>query len=128
MGEVLSWGMSLNSSKTVLLSNPNCSKCCAATSYLQSSGIEYSERRYLLQSLNRAELLELRSLLGRPVVEWTRTKEVEYKELGLNRDAGDEAHIEAILAHPILLERPILIHAGQAAIGRPTENLAALFE
>ncbi len=114
--------------KTTLLHNPNCSKSRAAKAYLEERGVEFDLRCYLDQPLSHSELDELHGLLGRAAIEWTRTKQAEYAELGLARDAGDRAHLDGMLAQPILMERPILIHAGRAAIGRPLENLVELLD
>ena len=51
-----------------------------------------------------------------------------FKELGLDKDAADEALIEAMSANPILLERPIVIHGGDAALGRPPESVMKFFD
>jgi arsenate reductase len=51
-----------------------------------------------------------------------------FKELGLDKDAADEALIEAMSANPILIERPIVIHGGEVALGRPPESVMRLFD
>ena len=55
-----------------------------------------------------------------------RRGEKMFKELGL-KDADDAALINAMAAHPILIERPIVIHDDKAAIGRPPEDVLTLF-
>jgi arsenate reductase len=120
--------MTFSTDTTILLHNPSCSKSRAAKAMLEARGVAFEERRYLEQPLDQSELEDLRRLLDRPVVEWTRTKQAEYAGQGLTREAGDEAHLEAIQREPILMERPVLIHAGQAAIGRPLENFEVLLE
>ena len=53
-----------------------------------------------------------------------RKKEAEYKDLGLyNSDLSDEGLIESMVKHPILIERPIVLANGKAALGRPPENV-----
>lgn len=120
--------MTLCTDSTILLHNPSCSKSRAAKALLEARGVAFEERRYLDEPLDLGELEALRGLLGRPVVEWTRTKQAEYASAGLAPDAGDAAHLEAMVREPILMERPVLIHAGRAAIGRPTEALEALLD
>ena len=51
-----------------------------------------------------------------------------FKELGLDKDTADEALVEAMSANPILIERPIVIHSGGAALGRPPESVLGLFD
>jgi arsenate reductase len=55
-----------------------------------------------------------------------RTKEAEFKDLGLSRDASDALLIEAMATHPVLIERPIVITETKAAIGRPPEAVMAI--
>ena len=55
-----------------------------------------------------------------------RTGEKAFKELGLTRTSPDEALIQAMADHPILIERPLAVAGGKAAIGRPPENLLDL--
>lgn len=71
----------------------------------------------------------LHALLGGPLRDMMRTNEAEYAALGLDVDgATDNQLYEAIASHPILLQRPIVVRNGRAAIGRPPENVAALFD
>jgi arsenate reductase len=58
-----------------------------------------------------------------------RDSEPEYERLGLSDDALSNAQLyEALAAHPILLQRPIVVRNGRAVIGRPPENVAKLFD
>jgi arsenate reductase len=110
----------------LFLHNPRCSKSRAAKALLEERGVRFAERRYLEEPLSRAELAELRARLGRPVAEWTRQKEEAYRAAGLGPGASDEALLDALAAHPILLERPILVRGRRAALGRPPERLLEL--
>jgi len=119
--------MPFDSQATVLLHNPRCSKSRAVKSLLDGAGIGYVERHYLEDPLDAVELAELRVLLGRPANEWVRTKEQAYAALGLDAGSGDAAHFAAIAQEPGLLERPIVVHGGNARVGRPPENVMQLF-
>ena len=110
----------------VLLHNPGCSKSRAALALLESRGIDFVERRYLEEALTREELAELCVRLGRSPSEWLRRGESAYTEAGLGEDASDDAVLDAMAAHPILVERPIAIRAGRAVVGRPPENVLDL--
>jgi arsenate reductase len=112
--------------KPTLLHNPKCTKSRAAKALLDQRKVVYEERRYLERPLSGAELAELRRRLDRPAREWVRSGEDAFKEAGLSRDAGDKQILDAMAKHPILIERPILILASTAAVGRPTENIEAL--
>lgn len=120
--------MSLTDKTPLLLHNPRCSKSRAAKGWLEEQGIEFTERLYLEDSLSRDQLLELRGLLGGPLRDSVRSGEAAYSEAGLTANSTDEEFASAIEAHPVLLERPILIHKGRAAIGRPLSNITELFE
>lgn len=72
-----------------------------------------------LDSILRGLALEPRQLM--------RSKEAEYKELGLNNDdLSRDQLIDAMISHPKLIERPILIAGDQIAIGRPPENVLSI--
>ncbi len=110
----------------LLLHNPGCSKSRAAEAWLRERGVRFGLRRYLEDPLSRSELAELRKRLARPVREWTRTGEAAFRALGLPPQPGDEALLDAIAREAILLERPILVSAERAVVGRPVESLIAL--
>lgn len=114
--------------KPTLLHNPKCTKSRAAKALLDEHEIAYEERRYLEKPLTAAELSELRRRLDRPAREWVRAAEDAFKAAGLSKDAGDKEILAAMAKHPILIERPIFILSNRAAVGRPTENIAALLE
>lgn len=109
-----------------LLHNPRCSKSRAAKALLEERGVAYRERRYLEEPLTPAELAELRRRLGAPAAEWVRRGEDEYKSAGLSRESADEDLIAALAAHPVLIERPILVARERAVVGRPPERILSL--
>ncbi|NKJ46355.1 arsenate reductase [Burkholderia sp. SG-MS1] len=83
---------------------------------------------YLKHPLTVAQLKQLNAQLGCAVREMIRDTEAEYKELQLARTTLTDAKLyEALAAHPVLLQRPIVVRNGRAVIGRPPENVAALF-
>lgn len=110
----------------LLLHNPRCSKSRQARQLLEERGVAFRERRYLEDPLSRAELEELRARLGRPAAEWTRTGESAFAEAGLTGAATDDALLDALATHPILIERPILVAASRAIVGRPPEGVLEL--
>ena len=109
-----------------LLHNPRCSKSRAAKALLDERKVAYVERRYLDEPLSAAELRELRRRLDLPARDWVRTGEDAYRESGLDAGSTDDALLDAMARHPILIERPILILEGRAAVGRPLENIETL--
>lgn len=104
--------------------NPNCSKSRATLKLLRDRGIEPDIIEYLEMPPDRRELELLLEWLGLGVRDIIRSKEPEYKKLGLdNPDLDDGVLIDAIVKHPILMERPIVVANGKARFGRPPENV-----
>jgi arsenate reductase len=93
---------------------------------LQEAGVEAELIRYLDTPPTRAELTELMTLLGiTDPRQMMRTGEAEYRDLGL-ATADPDRLLEAIVSHPILLERPIFVRGGRAVIARPPERVSEL--
>ena len=108
--------------------NPRCSKSRGALALLAEQGIDAQERRYLDEPPTRAELEELLELLGEEDPhEIARRGERLYRELGL-ADADRDRVLDAIVEHPILLQRPVVVRDGRAVIGRPPERVTELFD
>jgi arsenate reductase len=106
--------------------NPRCSKCRTAQGLLSERGIEARIVDYLVQPPNMDDLRRLMSQLGlADPRHMMRTGEDIYQELALAEEEGD-ALLEAIVAHPILLERPIVVRGDRAVIARPPERLLDL--
>lgn len=110
----------------VLLHNPRCSKSRATLALLEERGVAFEVRAYLEDPLSPDELQSLGERLGKPVREWVRSKEEPYTEAGLSRASSEAELIAATAAHPILMERPILIRGDRAIVGRPPEDVLAL--
>ena len=90
-------------------------------------GKEVQVIRYLENPPSKAELTRVLKMLKMDPRELMRRKEPVYKELHLdNPKISREKLIEAMVRHPVLIERPVLIRGNRAAIGRPTENLKAI--
>jgi len=106
--------------------NPRCSKSRAGLAFLEEQGIEAEVIRYLDTPPTVEELTALLQKLAMRPRELIRTKEAIYKELGLKDVEDDAKLIEAMAAHPKLIERPVVVKGDKAVIGRPMENVAAL--
>lgn len=108
--------------------NPDCSKCQAARGILEDRGVDAEYVRYLEESPSRDELERVMGLLGvddpRAMM---RTGEPVYAELGLD-GADRDTLLDAMAAHPVLIERPIVIRGDRAVIGRPPERLLGLLD
>lgn len=111
----------------ILYHNPRCSKSRAALELLQSRGIEPEIVRYLETPPDAETLRELLGKLGLSARQLLRSGEDEYKALGLTNPAlGEEALIQAMVAQPKLIERPILVIGSRAVVGRPPEQVLEL--
>jgi len=108
--------------------NPRCSKSRNSLALLEEKGIEVEVVKYLDTPPTKEELKTLLSQLGMSARELMRTKEDVYKELGLKEVEDEEKLIEAMVANPKLIERPIVIKEGKAVIGRPIENVVELLD
>jgi len=107
-----------------LYHNPRCSKSRQTLALLQEKGIEPTIINYLENPPKQTELKQILQLLGVKPRDIMRKNEEPYKTLSLN-DAtlSDSQLIKAIVDNPILLQRPIVVANGKAAIGRPPENV-----
>lgn len=104
--------------------NPRCSKSRETLALLQAQGHQPQVVEYLKDTPSTAELRDILTRLGIPARDLLRTKEDEYKTLGLDNPALTEADIiAAMVAHPKLIERPIVVKGTQARIGRPPERV-----
>lgn len=115
-------------SNVTIWHNPRCSKSRNAVALLEEQGVEAEVVKYLDTPPSKEELVEMLAMLGLSARELMRTKEAIYKELNLKEETDEEKLIEAMAANPKLIERPIVIKEGKAAIGRPIENIVELLK
>lgn len=110
-----------------LYHNPRCSKSRGALELLEARGLTPNILRYLETPPSAAELQSLLGKLGIGARQLLRTGEDEYKALNLADSSLSEAQlIAAMVTHPKLIERPILIADDKAVIGRPPEKVLEL--
>jgi arsenate reductase len=106
--------------------NPRCSKCRTTQGILAERGVDASYVEYLESTPTKDELRRVIGLLGVDGPKAiARTGEAEWQSLGL-ADKSDDEILDAMVAHPILIERPIVIRGDRAVIGRPPENVLDL--
>jgi len=110
--------------EVIIYHNPRCSKSRATLALLKEWGVEPKIVEYLKTPPAREELESILAKLGMEPRELMRKKEKIYRELGLdNPELSRDQLISAMLANPILIERPIVVAADKVAIGRPPENV-----
>ena len=107
--------------------NPRCSKSRQALELLHARGIRPELVDYLGDPPDADGLRALLGKLGIAPRELIRKGEAIHAELGLDDPSLDDAAlIQAMVAHPVLIERPILEHGERAVIGRPPERVLEL--
>lgn len=107
--------------------NPRCSKSRQSLKLLEENGISPSVVLYLNTPPSRDELMAILEKLSLSPREVLRKGEAVFKELNLSDPSkSDEELIAAMIAHPILIERPIVVAGERATIGRPPENVLDL--
>ena len=109
--------------------NPRCSKSRQTLELLRSKGIEPAIREYLKQPPSKAEVETLLDMVGGEPGALIRDGEPEFKALKKKKaDLGKADIAKAIAAHPVLLQRPIVVAGKRAAIGRPPEAVLPLLK
>ena len=109
--------------------NPRCSKSRAALELLQRHELDVTVIEYLKTPVDRTVLTGLLKMLDLTPRELMRRGEAPFRDLNLgNAELTDDQLIDAILEHPILIERPIVVYDQQAAIGRPLENIIDMLD
>ena len=110
--------------------NSRCSKSRQTLALLEEKSKESQQEvtivEYLKTPLNSDDIRQLLSQLDCSAIEMMRTKELEFKEQHL-KGASEEKLINAMANTPKLVERPIVTNGSKAIIGRPPENVLALF-
>jgi arsenate reductase len=112
------------SKKAIIYHNPRCSKSRATLAILEERNESYDVVKYLETPPNAETLRHVLNTLGMSPRELMRRNEVEYAENELADDAlSDDELIQAMIAYPKLIERPIVIKGDKVAIGRPPESV-----
>lgn len=107
--------------------NPSCSKCRGTMEILTERGVETDVVEYLQTPPTSDEIRAVLAKLALGPRDLVRTSEPVYAELALD-EATDDELVEAMAAHPILIERPVVVAGGKAVIGRPPERVVELLE
>lgn len=111
----------------VIYHNPDCGTSRNTLALIRNSGVEPQVIEYLKTPPDRAALQGLIAAMGIPVREALREKGTPFAELGLDDPSlSDDALIDAMLAHPILIQRPIVVTPLGAKLCRPSEAVLDL--
>ena len=104
--------------------NPQCGTSRNTLAMIRNSGIEPEVIEYLKSPPDRATLLALIAATGQPVIDAVRTKEAVFTELNLGAPGVTDAQlIDAMLAHPVLINRPLVVTPLGARLCRPSERV-----
>jgi len=115
--------------KPLIFHNPNCGTSRNTLAIIKASGEQPEVVEYLKNPPTRDELVELLAKMNISPRELLRSKETINDELGLdNPELSDDHIIDAMIAHPILINRPIVVTDKGAALCRPSERVFALLE
>ena len=107
---------------TTIYHNPSCGTSRNTLAMIRASGVEPEVIEYVKNPPSRARLVELIAAMGGDVRAVIREKGTPYAELGLdNPNLSDDALIDAMLQHPILINRPIVVTAKGVKLCRPSE-------
>ena len=103
----------------IIWHNNRCSKSRQTLALIEKSGVEVKVRDYLGDAPSKEEIKEVLQKLNIGAQELIRKGEAVYKENFKGKDLNEEQWIEAMVAYPKLIERPIVINGSKAVIGRP---------
>jgi arsenate reductase (glutaredoxin) len=103
--------------------NPRCSKSRQTLALIRDRGLDTEVIEYLKQPPSAEQIKRIIAMLAIPAHQLVRRGEDEYQALGLSENSRPNQLIEAMAAHPRLIERPIVIVGDQARLGRPPEQV-----
>jgi len=106
--------------------NPRCSKSREGLQILEASGQDFKIQKYLDEPLSLEELEKIIKLLNIDPIALVRKGEVIWKEKFKHKKLNTKEIIQAMVDHPKLIERPIVIHGNTAIIGRPPTNIKSI--
>ncbi len=115
--------------RLTIYQKPTCSTCRDVMTRLRDAGFDYDAINYIIEPPSREKLVELIGKMGIAPRNLLRTREAEYNELGL-ADAAlpDTKIIDAMIAYPSLIQRPILEYGEHAALARPAELVGEIVQ
>lgn len=119
-------GRSMSAADITIYHNPRCGKSRSALALLQERGVEPQVIEYLKTPLNAEALTRLVAQLGIPAEQLVRKGEDVFKDNYAGKMLSEREWIQAMVDHPILMERPVVVRGARAVIGRPPEKVLEL--
>jgi arsenate reductase len=116
------------SEKITIYQKPTCSKCRETLGILNEQGVEFESVNYYETPVTREELKSLIDKLGIEANDLLRKDEPIYRDLEIGtRQLSDDELIDLMIAHPDLMQRPIVVRGDRAVLARPPANVCDLF-
>jgi arsenate reductase (glutaredoxin) len=112
--------------KITVYEKPTCTTCRVVKKLLTEKGVEFETINYFEQPLTANTLKNLLRSAGLKPSEAIRTKEEAYKKYVADKNLSDDDLIATMVAHPELIQRPIVVKGNKAVLARPTEKLEEL--
>lgn len=110
--------------KIVVYQKPTCTTCRQVYNALKDSGVDFDAVDYYTDPIPKAKLKELLGKMGISARELLRTKEEIYRKLKpADRELSDAEIVDLMVAHPDLIQRPIVEKGDRAILARPAERL-----
>lgn len=106
--------------------NTRCGKSREGLALLQQSGKDFETINYLVNPPTKMQLQEIIKKLGIKPMDLIRKSETIWKELYQGKLLDDQGLVDAMVSHPILIERPIVINGDQAVVARPAEKILTI--
>ena len=103
--------------------NPRCRKSRETLGIIKEKGLAIEVKEYLNTPLSKEELKRAIMLLGMKPGQLIRKGEADFEENFKGKSLSDDEWIDAMIAYPRLMERPIVIRGDKAVLGRPPENV-----
>ena len=110
----------------IIYHNPRCGTSRKTLAIIEEAGVKPEIRLYLKDALSSKELKETLKKLGMSADDILRKKEQIFKDEYKGKDLSESEWIDAMIEHPKLMERPIVIKGDKAILGRPPENVKEL--
>ncbi len=111
-----------------ILHNPRCRKSREGLKILEESGQDFTIVEYLKEPPSKEELTDILEKLDMSAIDLVRKNEKEWKDNFKGREMSEEEIVAAMVSHPKLIERPIVISGESAVVGRPPENILELID
>lgn len=113
--------------KVTIYQKPTCSTCRQAVQLVKESGVPFTAINYYEKPFTKAQLQGLLKKAGLSPKDIVRTKEDIYKELGLaKKNLSDDEWLDAMIAHPDLIQRPLIEKGEKVIVARPAESVNEL--